>query len=179
MSWLWVWAVLLVLGVMAAWAANLVSLPGNWLAAGLVGLYAWLAPGESMLTLGVPTIVAAVVFAGLGELVEFLAAALGAKRGGGGWRSSAGALVGSVVGALLGVILGMPIPLFGPLIAAVLFAALGAMLGAMVGERTTGKEWHETLEVGSAAFSGRLIGTIGKLACGALIIVAVIIGLVR
>lgn len=178
MTWLWVWAVLLVLGVMAAWALNIVSLPGNWLAAGLIGLYAWLFPGETSLALGWPTVIVALACAGLGELVEFVAAALGAKRGGGGWRSSVGALLGSVVGAVFGAIVGVPIPLLGPLIAAVLFAALGAMAGAMIGERTTGREWHETLGAGSAAFSGRLIGTIGKLGCGALIIVSVIVGLV-
>ena len=58
-------------------------------------------------------------------------------------------------------------------------AAIGAnLLGALVGEQWKGRGMDESLQVGWAAFWGRLLGTIGKLLCGTLMIVVILAALV-
>jgi uncharacterized protein YqgC (DUF456 family) len=159
------------------WLLNFVSLPGNWVCVVVVGLYVWLGPAEPQQGLGIPTLITGSVLAFLGEAIEFAAAAAGAKRAGGATRSSWLALVGSLLGSVVGALVGIPIPLIGPVIGAVLFAALGAMAGAVLGEWTVGSNLPNTMQVGKAAFWGRLLGMAGKIACGLGILVAVVVGI--
>ncbi|WP_237607531.1 DUF456 domain-containing protein [Roseimaritima sediminicola] len=173
-----VWAIVLFVVCAAAWALNLIALPGNWIAVVAVALYAWLGPAEGRVAIGWPVAAAAFGFAAVGEALEFLAAALGAQRAGASRRTTLYALVGSMVGAVLGAVFGLPIPVVGPIIAALLFGALGAMGGALYAEWTDGRSWQESWPVAHAAFWGRLLGTAGKIAAGLLVILLVLLALV-
>lgn len=163
----WVYAILLMLVVLSGWALNVFSLPGNWLTVAAAAIYAWLGPPlESRLALGGGVVIGLVLLALAGEGVEFLASALGAQRAGASKRSAVLALVGSLIGTLVGMFVGLPIPVVGSIVAALLCAAFGASLGAILGELWKGRELEATWKIGAAAFFGRLLGTIGKIAFG-------------
>lgn len=163
----WVFAFLLLVVVVVGWGLTVFSLPGNWLIVAGAALYAGFGPAaDSRLAVGWWLVGALVVLAALGELVEFLAGALGAAKAGASKRSAVLALVGSLVGSLVGAFVGLPIPLVGSILAAIFGAALGASVGAIGGELWKGRELHETWTIGTAAFIGRLCGTIGKIAIG-------------
>jgi uncharacterized protein YqgC (DUF456 family) len=118
------------------------------------------------------------ILAGLavaGEVVEFVAGAAGAARQGASRRSIVLSLVGTIVGSIVGAIIGIPIPLIGPLIAALGGGAVGAFAGAYLGETWKGRSSDQSLSVSKAAVIGRLLGTLGKLAVGALMVVVVAI----
>lgn len=167
------WGTVLIILCSLAWGLNFLSLPGNWLAVAMIGIYFWLGPAEGRVALSWPVALTAFLLALAGELFEFVAAALGAKRAGASRRSTLFAVLGSLVGAIVGAIVGLPIPLVGSVVAALLFGAGGALGGAMYGEWTDGKSWQESWTVGHAAFWGRLLGTLGKVASGAAIVALV------
>ena len=81
------------------------------------------------------------------------------------------AVLGAVTGSVMGAAVGMPIPLVGSAVAAVLGGAVGAFAGALSGERWKGRPMNQGVEVGRAAFLGRIWGTVGKLAIGAVMFV--------
>ena len=86
------------------------------------------------------------------------------------------ALVGSLVGGVVGMVVGVPIPIIGSLAAAPIFGGLGAMVGAMLGESWLGRDFESSLEIGKAAFVGRMLGTLGKLIVGSVMVVVVLRG---
>jgi uncharacterized protein YqgC (DUF456 family) len=169
-------ALILLVLCFAAWAANLVALPGNWICVALLAFYAWLGPQEGRANLGYGAVVAAGLFALIGELLEFLASALGAQRAGASRRSTLYALLGSIGGAIAGAIVGLPVPVVGPILAAILFAGLGATAGAMIGEWSDGRPWRENWNIGRAAFWGRTFGTLAKVTAGLIIVLIAIAG---
>ena len=171
-------ALLLIIVLLASWVLTLLSLPGNWLMVTATAVYAYLVPAGSRAAIGWKVVVAILVLAALGEVVELLAGAAGAARAGGSRRGAALALLGSLVGAIVGVVVGLPIPLAGSVIAALLFAGLGAMAGAILGEVWVGRNLGASWQIGAAAFRGRLIGTLGKMLIGGLIVATVIAALV-
>jgi uncharacterized protein YqgC (DUF456 family) len=142
--------------------------------AAIAAVYAWLGPAQGHLAIGWKTVVALLVLALLGELVELLAGALGVARAGGSKRGAAMALVGSILGGLVGAVVGLPVPLVGSLVAALLFAGLGAMIGAALGETWAGQTPGKTWRIAQRAFWGRLAGTLGKVILGALMIAVVL-----
>jgi uncharacterized protein YqgC (DUF456 family) len=162
-----VWAVLFVVAVVAAWCANLLGLPGNWLIAALTVAYAWLVPQDTRAAVGWPTVGVIAGLAVVGEVIEFAAGAAGVRKLGGSWLGALLALAGSVAGAVTGAVVGIPVPLVGPLLAALLFGGLGALVGAVVGETVRGKPLGTSLTIGRAAFRGRLVGTLAKTVVGA------------
>jgi len=167
-SLLWI---LFVLALAGGWWMNLLGLPGNWIIVGIAAATAWLAPEHFRLSMS-PTIVYVLVgLALLGEGVEFLAGALGVKRAGGSRRGAIYSLGGGLAGGIVGMFVGLPIPIIGSAIAAVLCASLGAMAGAVIGENSIGRETGHSLQIGKAAFWGRLFGTLGKTAVGAIMVV--------
>ena len=115
----------------------------------------------------------------MGEVVEFVAGALGVAREGGSKRGAALALAGSIVGGIVGLFVGLPIPVLGPVLAALLFASLGALAGAVAGERWRGRTWTDSWSIGKAAFRGRLVGTLAKAAVGLVMIAVVAVALLR
>jgi len=168
-------AISLVLVCLIAWASNLITLPGNWISVAALSIYAWLGPSAGRLAIGTTTLLIAFSFSLLGEIIEFVAGAYGAKRAGASRRSTLFAVIGSIAGALTGALVGIPVPLVGSILAAILFGGLGATAGAIYGEWSDGKPWKETWSVGQAAFWGRTFGTLGKFAAGFLVVLTAIV----
>lgn len=163
-------AITLVAACGLAWLANLISLPGNWLAILAMGTYAWLGPDSGRVQLGLAPVIIAFGLGVLGEVLEFAAGAVGASRAGASRRATIYAIGGSMVGAIAGGIIGLPIPFLGPVLAALLFGGLGATGGAMFAEWNDGKSWRDNWRIGRAAFWGRTTGTMGKMVAGLAIV---------
>ncbi len=161
-------AIILTLLGLSAWVANILGLPGNWLIVLMSALGWWLAPETQRSHIALVPLLAIALAAAIGELLEFMASALGASRMGGSKRGTLLAIGGSICGAICGLFSGalIPIPIVGPVVASLLLGAAGAFGGAVVGERWAGKDWDLSLQIGNAAFWGRLLGTVGKAVCG-------------
>lgn len=172
-----VWAVVLVVGSLVSWLLNVIGVPGNWLMVLFAALYVALGPSEGVVDLSWQLAATLGGLAFLGEVIEFLASAVGTKRAGGSKRGTALAMAGSLVGGLLGLFIGIPIPVIGPIVSAILFASAGAMAGAVVGERWKGRDMPQSMKVGEAAFWSRALGTLAKMAVGLVMLVVLIAGL--
>jgi uncharacterized protein len=173
-----VWALVFALAVVLCWASNLIGLPGNWGMILAAAVYWWLMPAEVRVNFHWGVLIALVVLAIAGELIELVAGAAGASKAGGSKRGAALALLGSLVGGVVGLFVGLPIPVVGQIAAALIFASLGAMGGAMLGEHWKGRKFEDGLKVGEAAFWGRLFGTLGKFACGAVMLVVLLAAMI-
>ncbi len=151
--------------LLSAWLGvvlTLITLPGTWLA--LLGGIAvcWWKPE----LLSPWTVVAVGVLAIIAEVLEFLASALGATRGGSTRKGAMGALVGSIIGAIAGA------PFLLPL-GSILGGVVGAGVGALIVERgVAGRTWRQSAAAGHGAATGRLVATIAK---GAIALVMAII----
>ncbi len=150
---------------------NVVALPGNWLSVLGTAIFAWLVKtpdggGINWWIVGV-----LLVLAILGEIAEFVAGMVGAAKHGASRRAMVLSVVGSIVGSILGVACGMPVPIIGPAVAALLGGAIGAAAGAALGEDWKGRKLDDSLQVGAAAFWGRILGTTGKVIIGAIMVV--------
>ena len=151
--------------------------PGNWLVVAGAGLAWWWFPPAERTHVGLTAVMIIIAVAVLGEILEFIAGALGANRLGGTRRGTLLAIVGSIAGAITGLFFGalIPIPLVGPVIVSLLFGASGAFAGAVAGERWAGKDWDTSFQIGNAAFWGRLLGTVGKAVCGTVAAIVLIV----
>ncbi len=166
-------AILFVVVLVASWLAQLVGLPGNWAIVTVAALYAWLLPGEHLTAIGWRAVGILLALAVLGEIVEFAAGAVGVSTAGGSRRGAVLAIAGSLVGGIVGLFIGLPIPVIGSLVSAVLFGGLGALAGAVLGETWKGRDFDASLEIGKAAFLGRLLGTVAKMVvCTLMVVVA-------
>jgi uncharacterized protein YqgC (DUF456 family) len=170
-------AMLLLVLIFVFWLLNLLNLPGNWMMSVATLVYMPLIPEDSRLAVTWPVVVALLLLATWGELVEFAASVWGVTKAGGTRWGAGLALIGSIAGGIAGVFFGLPIPILGQILAAVLFAGLGALVGAVVGERIAGRQFPESMRVGRAAFWGRLLGTLGKVGVGAVMGMLVLISL--
>ncbi len=160
-----VWAIALLI-VNAVWLATvLVGLPGNWLMVLSTLLVVWLRPAASappMFSYG--TLLAIVALATAGEVLEFIAGAVGTKRAGGSKRGAKGALIGGLIGALIGTV-AIPIPVIGSLLG----ACIGAAIGAAYMELSGGRSTDESLRAGLGAGVGRFAGSVAKFGVGIVI----------
>jgi len=162
----------LALVLVFGWVAQLVGLPGNWLIVASAALYAWLVGPDAATAIGWPAVFTLLALAVLGEVAEFAAGAFGVKAAGGSRRGAVLAIVGSLVGGIAGLFIGIPIPIVGSLASAVLFGCLGALAGAVAGETWKGRDLDGSLEIGKAAFVGRLLGTAAKvIVCSLMVVV--------
>lgn len=160
------------------WVMTLIGLPGNWIMpVAALGLD-WLLPDDSRLRMTWPLIVGLLALAVLGEVLEFLAGAAGVAKKGGSKLSAFLALVGSGIGGIAGAVLGLPIPVIGSVVAVILFASIGALVGAVIGEDARGKDFEWSIEIGKAAFWGRLLGTLAKSLIGGVMVAVAFLGLV-
>ena len=167
---IYVWLTLFILLVMTFWLLNLIGIPGNWMIVAISLL--WIIIGPSDYRFSWIVIVVLVILALIGEAIEFGASVVGTKKLGGSGRGAALSVVGSIVGGIVGAFFGIPvpIPLVGMLIGSLLFAAMGAWIGATIGEKWVVKPMKESVQIGGAAFAGRLLGTLGKLVVGSTMI---------
>lgn len=163
-------ALLLICGGGLCWLSNLFSLPGNWLLLGLVALFAWLASAETGRGISWMTVGILAGLAVIGEVIEFFAGAAGAAKQGASKRSIFYSLVGGMAGSIMGAMAGLPVPVIGSLIAALLGGSLGAFAGAYLGEKSVERPHGESIAVARGAFTGRLWGTVGKFAVGAVML---------
>lgn len=164
-------ASLLVLLGLICWVGTLLGLPGNWIIACFAVLFGILYPSEEGSGISITTVVALIVLAALGELVEFMASAAGAAKGGASKRSIVLAVVGTTIGSVVGAIVGVPVPVVGSIIAAVLGGGIGAFAGAFAGEIWKGRTADDGIRVGQAAMVGRILGTGGKLVLGVIMVI--------
>jgi hypothetical protein len=146
-------------------ASIILSLPGAWIMLGLAALIEWVdqfyLPIERQQTFDWRLLGACAALLTVGELLELIAGAEGAKRGGAGRRGMIGALIGGIAGAIAFTPF-IPIPIVGTLIGAL----IGTFAGAVVGE-TSGaqaKSMRGSVKPAIGATIGRIAGTISKLA---------------
>ena len=169
----YLWALLLVVACGIAWFGTLFSLPGNWLIVGFAALFAWLLSEHVSGSITWTTIAVLAGLAVLGEIVEFAAGAAGAAKQGASKRGVILAMLGAVVGSIAGIVIGSPIPVLGSFVMALLGGAAGAFFGAYLGEAWKGRPHEARIAAGRGAFTGRIWGTVGKLAVGAVMLVIV------
>ncbi len=141
-----------------------IQLPGTWVMLALAGIieycdHFYLADDNPQ-TFAWWVLGVCVGLAIAGEVLETLASAAGAKRGGATRRGMIGSIIGGIAGALV-LTFFIPIPILGSLIGAV----IGTFLGAVIGELTSAeREQSGTLKPAIGATIGRLLGTTSKLA---------------
>jgi uncharacterized protein YqgC (DUF456 family) len=156
---LYVWLLILVL-LDAFWLTlDLFCLPGNWLVVLTTCLFAWWKWDERVFSGW--TLIAIAALALLGELLEFLAGMIGARRSGASWRGAMTAVLGAIFGALLGTFV-IPVPLLG----SVLGASAGAGLVVWATEVSRGQPASHSLRRGVGAGIGQFLGTGSKFAIG-------------
>ena len=140
---LWVVAVLLI--VVGVAGTVLPALPGVPLIFGGVLLAAWIGDFQRI---SVFTIVVLAILAVLGIVIDYVAAAISAKRAG----ASRQGIIGAAIGTVAGVFTGLWGLLFMPL------------MGAAIGEFMAHKDAFRAGKVGAATWFGLLVGTAIKLA---------------
>ncbi len=166
-------AVLLLALCVGAWLTTLLTVPGNWIVVGLAAGFAWLFPVAAGRGITWTTVFVLIGVALVGEIIEFGASAAGAAKQGASRRSVALSIIGAAVGSIVGLAVGTPVPVVGSFVMAVLGGAAGAFGGAYLGETWKGRTDDERVAAGKGAFVGRLWGTVGKLAAGAIMLAIV------
>jgi uncharacterized protein len=137
------WTLAIALIVLGLIGIVMPALPGTWLIFGGLVLGAW---ADGFTRVGVWTLVVIGLIAAASYAVDFVAAALGARRLGASRR----AMVGAALGTLGGLFLGLPGLIVGPFI------------GAVLGELTMHRDWKKAGRAGVAAWIGFAIGTAVK-----------------
>jgi uncharacterized protein YqgC (DUF456 family) len=135
------------------------QMPGNWLILAATGLFAWYRWGADSFSYSRTALITLLALALFGELLEFLAGAMGSKVAGGTKRAAALSVVGAVIGAIGGTFT-IPVPIVGTLLG----AAIGAGLGSVAGDRWAGRDWNAAFRGGQGAAIGKLSGAAAKLA---------------
>ena len=175
------WAILLCGALATGWILTLLGMPGNWLIVAATAVYALIVPADSVLAIGRPVILILIGLRAGRQRRDRRAGSRRHGRGQSGRRPARGAvlaLIGSVAGGIVGVLCGLPIPLVGSVLAAVLFASLEALAGTVLGESWKGRGLEDSLQVGKAAFWGRLFGTLAKTLVGSVMAGVVLAALV-
>lgn len=165
---LYLWLTILVLFNGLWLALVLFGLPGNWLMVFLTLLFAWWRWEDGIFSGW--TLAAAAILALLGELVEFLAGVIGARRSGASWPASIAGLFGALVGAFVGTTV-FPVPIVGT----VTGACLGAGISVWAIEVSRGEELDRSVEKAVGAGLGKFFGIVGKFAIGTVIWVVIAI----
>lgn len=166
----WVVAGVMAVCVVVGWGVAILTLPGVWLMLLAASLVNWLwTPGVySWWTIGVCAGVALI-----GELLEVIASAIGAKKFGGTKTGGVGSVIGGLAGGLIGTFV-IPVPIVGTIVGSV----VGAGLGAMAAERgIKGRTWEESNKSAAGAAVGRLAATVIKLVVAGGVGVALLLGL--
>jgi uncharacterized protein YqgC (DUF456 family) len=148
---IFLWTIGIILVIVGLVGTVLPALPGAMLiVAGLV-LAAW---ADGFTKVGVWPLVIIGVIGAASYLVDFAAAALGAKKFG----ASPRAMIGAGLGTVLGLFLGLPGIVIGP------------FLGAVIGELTVHRDMTRAGKAGFAAWIGFLVGMAVKVGIAFLMI---------
>ena len=139
------WALAIALILIGVAGTVLPALPGATLVFGGIVLAAWI---DDFARIPVWVLVVLGVLTALAWIVDYMAAALGAKRAG----ASNLALLGAVAGTLAGIFSGLWGLLFMPL------------AGAAIGEYVAQRDLRRAGKVGVATWIGLLLGTAAKVA---------------
>jgi uncharacterized protein YqgC (DUF456 family) len=159
-DWLpWAWYVVLLALLLCGLAVQLMGMPGLWVMVVSSFAYAWLTDWRYLATPGLITIVALAL---LGELIEFLAGASGAKTAGGSKRAMAGGIIGGITG---GIVLTIPLLFVGT----ILGVCIGSFVGATLAQMTVARDVEHSTRIGLGAAKGTLIGILTKLSVGCVI----------
>jgi uncharacterized protein YqgC (DUF456 family) len=145
------WTLAIVLIAIGLVGIVLPAVPGTMLIFSGLLLGAW---ADSFARVGVGTLAVLGLLAAASYGIDFVAAALGAKRLGASRRAMAGAALGT----LLGLMFGLPGLIVGP------------FLGALLGELTTNSDLMRASRMGVAAWVGFAIGMVAKVAVAFLMI---------
>ena len=150
--------------VLAALLLDLLGLFGNWIILGAVGAAAAISGFDHF---GGYTLVILLVLAIFGEVLEALAAGVGAAKYGGGKGAIAAALVGTLVGAIVGT------PLF-PIVGTIAGACVGAFSFATLYELfVSNRGLDSATRIGFGAAVGKIGGLFAKTFVGfAMLLVA-------
>ena len=168
-------AVLFTLLALGCLFALVIGLPGTWIMIGLAVIIElvdrWYLPAGEQTTFGWWVLLVCVVLAGIGEVLEFFAGLLGAKKAGSSKRGMIGSIIGGLAGAVVGT--GLPAPIIGTLVGAL----VGTFLGALIGEATgnEAKELKESVKPATGALIGRVLGTLSKLPIAMLVMVILVV----
>ncbi len=145
-----------------------VQLPGTWLLLGVAAVIEYLdrlyLPEDNQQTFGWWVLGSCLAIAVIGEIIEFVAGAAGAKKGGSSTRGMVGALIGGIGGIFLFAPLFSIIPFLGTIFGAFFGAVLGTFVGAIVGELTAEQSTLKgSMKPAIGATIGRVLGTTGKI----------------
>lgn len=171
MTWDWLYylfAFLLFVANSLAWSSSLLMLPGNWIIVVFTAIFAFFYPEQDGHGIRWTVVLIVLGLAILGEVIELLAGSAGAAKQGASRRAMFLSLVGAIVGSVFGAIVGVPIPIVGPIVGALGGGCIGVFAGAYGGEVWKGTASDESVSIGKAAVIGRLLGTMGKMAVGAI-----------
>lgn len=149
------------LAVLIGLGLDLLGLFGNWVIL-LAVVVAWILTGSEHF--GVWRLIILAGLAVLGEIIEFVAASLGASAFGGSRKS---ALV-TLAGCLLGAAVGTPIL---PVVGTIIGACVGAFIGAASHEYLMSeRKPHEAAWTGFGAAVGKVGGLLGKFLVGVIML---------
>lgn len=152
MDWTIIWWILAVLIIVGGLVGTVIpSLPGVPLVFGGLLLASW---ADGFHHVGAGTLAVLGGLAALAWLLDFLAAALGAKKLGASQR----AFWGATFGAIAGMFFGIPGMILGPFV------------GAVVAELSGGRDVRQAGRAGYGAWIGVVIGTAAKLAIAFLMV---------
>lgn len=157
---------------------NLLGLAGNWLILGMAVAHYFMVDRDLVIGFQFPVLMLLLFLALSGEALEFLSGLLGAGKAGGSRRAMLLSMLGGMIGSVFGFGIGNAVVfLLGGVVGIFLFGGLGALAGAMLGEWWKGSHSQKQMEVGKAAFMGKVLGTFAKTMAGSLMLVFCLVGL--
>lgn len=145
--------VLVVVGLIAGLGLTLVSLPGNFFIFAIALAYGFY---DGFVTITYGTLAVVFGFLVVGELAEFVAGALGARKEKASMRATISALAGAIIGGLVGTAVL-------PVIGSILGAMLGAFAASYAAEYSKTGNADKAKRVGVSVMKGQAIGMIVKL----------------
>lgn len=156
-----VWTILYCIPLALSLGLILFSLPGNWVAVGLVALWKVL---NTDVTYGWQFVALLGGLALAGEGMELFFQLLTGRKAGSTKKGNVGGFIGLIIGAILGAPIG-----FG--LGALPGALLGAYIGCLVMERNQGRPWPEARRAAKGVLVGSFLGMIAKFGLGVAILV--------
>lgn len=160
----WLGQLLLAIWMMLTLFMTLLGLPGNWLLLAAATLYAW---GEDFTRLSLEWLALLALLAVVGEVLEALAAAWGARR----QQAAAGTMVAAVCGGLAGGLAGSA---FGLVLGALAGSFAGAAAAALAMEYWRGGDWRRARQVAWSVVFAKTWGQFAKTALGLVMVLLVL-----